>query len=76
MTRYLNPVVSIGSILAVGSGLVSYFAGDNNIISGVLIGLQVQILTLATEIIITLKDKAIIAGRLARLLDDVETVKP
>jgi len=74
MTRYFNPVVSIGSILAVGSGLVSYFAGENNIIFGVLIGLQVQILTLATEIIITLKDKAIIAGRLARLLDDVETV--
>jgi hypothetical protein len=72
--RYLNPVVIIGSFLAIASGIVSYFAGGDNLVLGVVVGLQVQILTLAVEILLTVKAREIAAGRLAHLVAGAESV--
>ncbi len=74
MGRYLNPVVIIGSFLALASGLVSYVAGGDNLVLGVVVGLQVQILTLAVEILLTVKAREIAIGRLAHLVAGAESV--
>jgi hypothetical protein len=75
MRRYLNPVIIIGAVLAVCSGLVSYFASNENVALGVVIGLQVQLLAVAVEMLLTQKSAELAAGRLAKLVAGAESVE-
>ncbi len=74
MTRHLNPVVVIGSCLAVASGLLSYFATGRDLVLGVLVGINVQTLTIATEVLITIKTRDAKAGAIGKIMDQVEAI--
>jgi hypothetical protein len=72
--RYLDPVLLIGTSVSIAAGIVSYFAGQRDIVLSVAVGFEALAITLILDMLLRFEEQRERVGKSGRLVAKIESV--